>query len=141
MTPFEAKTAMARKLLVEDRCDDDFKTGTIEQINGDLAQVAWNDGTKEMCNIRDLQDGRQAHEKKADTLYEQPLTVTLTVSDWVTIELTLRDARRGLEKDWPASAENIEHITDRLVLQTKAATTAADAEASKAIQRKYGSPK
>jgi hypothetical protein len=138
MTPFEAQTALALKLWVECRDDEDFKTGTIKELDGHLAKVTWNDGTEDMVSVGVLQDGRMADEKYIGNLYNQPLAVTLTVSDWATIECTLRQTRRDLEKDWPASAETIERITDKILLQTKAATTAADIEASTTLIRKYG---
>jgi hypothetical protein len=46
-------------LPVELRNDPDMRTGTIVRFNrAPFAVVEWNDGTSEILDLRDLQDGR-----------------------------------------------------------------------------------
>jgi len=69
MTRQHAIEFMRTKIPVEDRNDEDFKTGTImEIVNERFAIVHWDDdeGALEICEIKNLQDGRMAADREME---------------------------------------------------------------------------
>jgi hypothetical protein len=55
MTVDQAKQAVDEGFFVEDRYDEDFRTGRIEEVvNSTYCIVGWDDGTLEINEIRTL---------------------------------------------------------------------------------------
>jgi hypothetical protein len=54
MTEAQAKRAMNAGTKIEAGAGDDYDTGRIIEINGDMAVVAWDSGTRTPCPVRDI---------------------------------------------------------------------------------------
>jgi len=72
------------------------------------------------------------------TKYEQPLTVTLTVGEWLSVQCCLSDARNWNEhQGWHALAKDTRALKATLGEQVDAAIDAADAENAARIAEEY----
>ena len=56
MTRTEAQTAMNARSKVAAGEADDYDTGWIMTITGDMAEVSWDSGVQTPCPISDLND-------------------------------------------------------------------------------------